>query len=593
MWYSTPDPYCSDPTYSHCYTAIPKNVSEVSSYVIFYNVTHGSSDSRSKYHGVNFPLLVLQKSLEESMLRNVNNGHFANVTYDASYAQTWSYNPGTSFHTGTTTSTNSTCGDVSKDMFNVNLASPLVFTYVFQLMGILCFQVITEERHKGLLRSLRTLGLNHSAYWITWFLLFQALAILASIFALILAAIIRPSVYVLQHLDFGVLFLFLWMAISCSIANAMFLSSFIPQGNWSSVAIFLNFFGAFLTLIFLIFTIDSKMDFYLPNPEFDDDGSGTNAIIECLWSPSDYSAVYDDRSAGGLLQFVVYWLPWFHIGHVISQIFSKLQYGGNYDFNSLYEKRTMYYYETLATVPTAFTPPTASWTLGVMFVNTFIYIILAWFFGQVMEGMPIEVIFIPPWLRKHVLGLDNQVFAGDYRGLERQKSGEEESIRAYKISKTYDKVQALKEVSFDIQKGEVFCLLGHNGAGKSTLFNILSGVTPTTHGNVYILGHDCNFEMMSIQQMIGICPQSDYLWDELTALEHMHIVARFKGLRVGPKLDAACYNVLSIVGLLDRSHTLAKNFSGGMKRRLSAAMSVIGQVKVLYLDGKFFTCKSM
>lgn len=588
MWHATLDQYCYDPNSSGCSTFTPKNINESSSYVIFYNVTHKSSDSRSRYHDINFPLLVLQKSIEESILRSIDNGTFSNVTYDASYAQTWSYNPGTTFNIAsptTTASLNSTCGEVQKDMFNVNLASPLVFTYVFQFIGILAFQVITEERHKGLLKSLRTLGLNHSAYWLTWFLFFQILAILASVLALILAAIIRSQVYILQHLDFGVLFLFLWMSISCSTANAMFLSSFIPAGNWSSVVIFLNFFGAFLTLIFLIFSIDTKLIFFLPSP--DDDGSGSNQIASCLWAPSAYSAVYDHRTAGGLLQFVIYWLPWFHIGNVISQVFSILQYGGDYHISTLYESRTMYYYKLLATTPTSFTPPTASWTLGIMFVNTFIYIVLAWLFEQLIEGIPIDVIFIPAWLRIRLLGLNDVVYAGDYRGLERQRSAEEESIRAYKISKTFDKVQALKEVSFDIQKGEVFCLLGHNGAGKSTLFNILSGIIPTTHGNVYILGHDCNFEMMSIQQMIGICPQADFLWDELTALEHMHLVARFKGLRVGPKLDAACYNVLSIVGLLDRGNTLAKNFSGGMKRRLSAAMSVIGQVKVLYLDGMF------
>lgn len=162
----------------------------------------------------------------------------------------------------------------------------------------------------------------------------------------------------------------------------------------------------------------------------------------------------------------------------------------------------------------------------------------------------------------------------------------EESIRAYKVSKTYQTVQALKEISFQIFKGEVFCLLGHNGSGKTTLFNILSGITTTTHGDVYISGYDCNYEMNDIQQIIGVCPQQDFLWDELTALEHMRLYARFKGLRVGERLEKACLNVLKTVGLVDRSNTLAKNFSGGMKRRLSASMSVIGKVKVLYLDGK-------
>lgn len=91
--------------------------------------------------------------------------------------------------------------------------------------------------------------------------------------------------------------------------------------------------------------------------------------------------------------------------------------------------------------------------------------------------------------------------------------------------------------------------------------------------------------MTQLQQFIGVCPQDDFLWDELTALEHMRIHAQFKGIPTGPTLDAACLNVLTLVKLGDRANTLAKDFSGGMKRRLSAAMSIVGSVKVLFLDG--------
>ena len=114
-------------------------------------------------------------------------------------------------------------------------------------------------------------------------------------------------------------------------------------------------------------------------------------------------------------------------------------------------------------------------------------------------------------------------------------------------------------------------------------------MTAATHGKVYVLGYDCKYEMQAIQQMIGVCAQDDFLWDELTAMDHMKLYARFKGLKVGPRLVAVCEKVLSLVGLLDRKDTLAKNFSGGMKRRLSASMSIIGSVKVLFLDGNSIT----
>lgn len=130
---------------------------------------------------------------------------------------------------------------------------------------------------------------------------------------------------------------------------------------------------------------------------------------------------------------------------------------------------------------------------------------------------------------------------------------------------------------------------GHNGAGKSTLINIITGLIAPTHGKVYINGLDAEIDVAEVQQVIGVCPQDDILWDDLTAREHMLLTAAFKGLQVGwggsaSGLHTAIDRVLEKVQLLDRSSTFSKNFSGGMKRRLSVAMSTVGDVDVLFLD---------
>jgi ATP-binding cassette subfamily A (ABC1) protein 3 len=87
-----------------------------------------------------------------------------------------------------------------------------------------------------------------------------------------------------------------------------------------------------------------------------------------------------------------------------------------------------------------------------------------------------------------------------------------------------------------MNKGEVFVLLGHNGAGKSTLINIITGLVSPTHGKVFMQGLDVETDSAQVQQVIGVCPQDDILWDDLTAREHMMLVAAFKGLRWGPDL---------------------------------------------------------
>lgn len=93
-----------------------------------------------------------------------------------------------------------------------------------------------------------------------------------------------------------------------------------------------------------------------------------------------------------------------------------------------------------------------------------------------------------------------------------------------------------------MNKGEVFVLLGHNGAGKSTLINIITGLINPTHGKVFMQGLDVEADSVQIQQIIGVCPQDDILWDDLTAREHMLLVAAFKGIQWGPNLSKVCYS---------------------------------------------------
>ena len=84
--------------------------------------------------------------------------------------------------------------------------------------------------------------------------------------------------------------------------------------------------------------------------------------------------------------------------------------------------------------------------------------------------------------------------------------------------------------------------------------------------------------------MVGVCPQDDILWDSLTAVEHMYLVASFKGLQRGPNLDQAVVAVLEQVKLEDRKNDFASAYSGGMKRRLSVALSTVGDVDILFFD---------
>lgn len=90
---------------------------------------------------------------------------------------------------------------------------------------------------------------------------------------------------------------------------------------------------------------------------------------------------------------------------------------------------------------------------------------------------------------------------------------------------------AIKDVTYGVKQGEIFGLLGPNGAGKSTTFNILTSLIPRTLGSVKIKNTEVNKGIMSIYQDVGICPQFDCLWQNLSPPEHLYLFGRMKGLR--------------------------------------------------------------
>merc|ERR1711998_475692 len=146
-----------------------------------------------------------------------------------------------------------------------------------------------------------------------------------------------------------------------------------------------------------------------------------------------------------------------------------------------------------------------------------------------------------------------------------------------------DKV-AVRSVSFGVKRGECFGLLGHNGAGKSTAINMLTGLFPVSEGNAYIGGNSVRDDgMQNIYCDMGICPQHDLLWPNLTAREHLEFYGRLKGLE-GQSLKQAVVNALASVNLLQFSNRKARAFSGGMKRRLSMANALMGDPTVVIMD---------
>jgi ABC-type multidrug transport system ATPase subunit len=142
---------------------------------------------------------------------------------------------------------------------------------------------------------------------------------------------------------------------------------------------------------------------------------------------------------------------------------------------------------------------------------------------------------------------------------------------------------ALVDLFLSIGANESLALLGPNGAGKSTLISILTGLFMPTSGTASVCGLDIRTSMRDIHKIIGICPQFSILWDTLTCAEHLLFFARLKGVPAGEQ-DGYVRRTLDQVGLGLAADRLAKNLSGGMKRRLSIAMALVGDPLFLVMD---------
>ncbi|CAA0826823.1 ABC transporter A family member 7 [Striga hermonthica] len=144
---------------------------------------------------------------------------------------------------------------------------------------------------------------------------------------------------------------------------------------------------------------------------------------------------------------------------------------------------------------------------------------------------------------------------------------------------------AVRGLSLALPQGECFGMLGPNGAGKTSFINMMIGLIKPSSGTAYVEGLDIRTDMDSIYTSMGVCPQHDLLWETLTGREHLLFYGRLKNLK-GASLTQAVEESLKSVNLFHGgvADKQAGKYSGGMKRRLSVAISLIGDPKVVYMD---------
>jgi ABC-2 type transport system ATP-binding protein len=157
------------------------------------------------------------------------------------------------------------------------------------------------------------------------------------------------------------------------------------------------------------------------------------------------------------------------------------------------------------------------------------------------------------------------------------------AVLAVGVSKAFDKTTVLDRVDLSVPEGSIFALLGPNGAGKTTMVRILSTLITPDAGQVWVAGHDVLREADTVRSLIGVTGQFSALDDLCTGLQNMRLMADLNHLRrnVG---QSRVSELLDRFGLTEVADKPVTTYSGGMRRRLDLAMTLVGEPKVIFLD---------
>lgn len=237
-------------------------------------------------------------------------------------------------------------------------------------------------------------------------------------------------------------------------------------------------------------------------------------------------------------------------------------------------------------------------TMLLMLLSSVIYMLIALYVERVMPGsygVPEKWYF--PFTREfwfgmpeyngivdsaeHANGMDNHHNKLDF---EADPVNRRAGVRVRNLRKVYsNKKVACRGLSLNMFDDQITVLLGHNGAGKTTTMSMLTGMFPPTSGTAIINGYDIRVNLAKARGSIGLCPQHNILFDELTVREHIMFYGRLKGL--GTKdIDAEVAKYVNLLELQPKIDAMSASLSGGMKRKLSVCVALCGRSRVVFCD---------
>ena len=415
----------------------------------------------------------------------------------------------------------------------------LVLSFMYPV--VLLTRNIVIEKESRLRESLLIMGLSK---WVNWLSLYIVqLLILTPVMLVITIIIIVGTIF--EYSNFLIVFLLLFLYVNSLISFSFLMSTFFNSAKLSSFITLGVYVLNFMPYICLFTRID-EIPIYV-------------RFIMCLFS----------NSCVAIGELIIARREDEQVGAQWTNLFTAKE---NYD-----EFALIYVY-------------------AMLILDTILYLLLTWYIDEISpkeygHRRPLYFPFTTDyWCGKSLnCCKPNTYEKTDVRdemvdAIEDVNSGGEIGIRIVGLGKRFGKKKVVNKLNLNVFSGKITSLLGHNGAGKSTTISMLTGLYPPSYGTAYINEHDITQDTEQIRKSLGNCPQHNILIDGLTVKEHMHFFIRLKGVWSWKTARKEVLTMMKDVQLEDKANNLSDQLSGGMKRRLSIALALIGGSDTIILD---------
>uniref|UniRef100_A0A3Q3IRY8 ABC transporter domain-containing protein n=1 Tax=Monopterus albus TaxID=43700 RepID=A0A3Q3IRY8_MONAL len=427
---------------------------------------------------------------------------------------------------------------------------PLLLVLSFTYTSLNIVRAVVQEKERKLKEYMRMMGLSNWLHWSAWFLMFFLFLSISVFFVTLLLCIqVSPNGAVLTYSDPTLVFVFLLVFTVATINFSFMISAFFSRANVAAPVGGFIYFLSYLPYLFLWPRYDLL--------------SHAQKVSACLIS--------NVAMAMG--------------AQLIGMFEGK---GTGIQWHNLFDSVTVDDDFSLAQV------------LFLLLFDSVLYGLVAWYMEAVFPGeygvpLPSYFFVLPSyWCSSPRMALVNEkeeeedaekALKGEF--IEEEPAGLVSGIKIKHLAKEF-KVgnktrKAVRDLTLNMFEGQITVLLGHNGAGKTTTLSMLTGLFPPTSGRAYINGYDICQDMALIRRSLGLCPQHDVLFDNLTVREHLLFYAQLKGYSK-EKIPDEVDRIIRILNLEDKRCARSKTLSGGMRRKLSIGIALIGDSKVVMLD---------